>query len=73
MQTLLYCSFNMDMHYIRVILALTIAQAKIITNTMPTHVKTTIKYSLHQLFLKQQTERTKTTIIFLIMNVCLYS
>ena len=27
----------------------TIVRAKIITNIMPTHVKTTIKYSLHQL------------------------
>ena len=54
MQSILYCSFNMGRHYIRVILGLTIARAKIITNIMPTNVKTTIKYySLHQLFLKQ--------------------
>ena len=33
----------------------TITLAKIITNIMPTHVKTTIKYSLHQLFLKLTT------------------
>ena len=48
--SILYCSFNMGRHYIFVILALTIARAKIITNIMPPHVKTTIKYSLHQLF-----------------------
>ena len=53
MQVILYCSFNMCRHYI-VILALTIARAKIITIIMPTHLKTTIKYSLHQLFFKQQ-------------------
>ena len=44
----------MRRHYIRVILALTFfARAKIITNMMSTHVKTTVKYSLHQLFLKE--------------------
>ena len=52
MQAILYCSFNMDRHCICVIWALTIARAKIIMNIMPTHIKITIKYSLHQLFLK---------------------
>ena len=33
-----------------VLIRITIARAKIITNIMPTHVKTTIKYSWHQLF-----------------------
>ena len=41
----------MGRHHIRVILALTNARAKIIMNIKHTHVKTTIKYSLHQLFL----------------------
>ena len=52
MQAILYCSFNMGRHHIRVILALPIDRANIITNIMTTHVKTSIKYGLHQLFIK---------------------
>ena len=47
MQAKLCFSFNTGRHYIRVNLALTIDQVKIITNIMPTHVNITIKYSLH--------------------------
>ena len=42
MQAIFYCSFNTGRQYIRGILALTIAMAKIIPNIIPTHVKTTI-------------------------------
>ena len=58
MQAIRYFSLNMGGHYVRVTLALTVALVKIITNTMPTHVKTTIKYSLHQLFLKSSMNST---------------